>query len=211
VVLLHALGRTRWSLWWAEWYLRRAGFAPLSIGYPSRRRPIEELAEMVRRQLPRGAGPSVHFLTHSMGGIVLRHLVRGGRPPNLGRVVMLGPPNRGSQLASRLKDNWLFRLATGPAGQQIGSEVDSVPNRLGPVDFELGVIAGMSTLDPFGRLVAGASDGKVSLDETRVEGAADWIAVRRAHALLVNDGKVLAQAVHFFRHGRFWKATGERP
>jgi hypothetical protein len=203
VVLLHALGRGRLSLISAERHLRRAGFDPLPISYPSTQRPIADLAELVAARLPADPGRPLHFLTHSMGGIVLRHLVRTCRPPGLARVVMLGPPNRGSQLASRLRRSWVFRLATGPAGQQIGAEPDSVPNQLGPVDFELGIIAGTTALDPFGLLISGANDGKVSLDETRVDGAADWLVVRRAHALLINDPNVLAQAVHFLHHGRF--------
>jgi triacylglycerol lipase len=203
VVLLHALGRTRLSLLFAERYLRRAGLDPVSIPYPSRREPIERLAELVRASLPQEGDRPLHFVTHSLGGIVLRYLVQAGRPPNLGRVVMLGPPNRGSQLATRLKRSWLFRLATGPAGQQIGSDAQSVPNRLGPADFELGVIAGTTAFDPFRFLISGQSDGKVTLDETRVDGQTDWLAVRRAHALLVNDPRVLSQAVHFIAHGRF--------
>jgi triacylglycerol lipase len=205
VVLLHGLGRSPASMLYAQRRLRQAGFATSSIGYPSRRLPIDELAAGVAAKLP--DCERLHFLTHSLGGIVLRCLVKARRPPNLGRAVMLGPPNRGSQLASRLRAAWYFRLATGPAGQQLGTDLASVPNTLGPVDFEVGVIAGTHTIDPFRLLIAGQSDGKVTLDETRVEGMSDWWSLPRGHGFLMFDPKVIDQAAHFFRHGRFERGS----
>jgi triacylglycerol lipase len=202
VVLLHGLGRSPLTFRYAEQRLRKAGFTTSNLGYPSRRAPIEALADQVAARLPSGAGP-LHFLTHSLGGIVLRCLVKRRRPPQLGRVVMLGPPNAGSQLATRLRARWYYRLATGPAGQQIGSDAASVPNLLGPVDFPLGVIAGNRSVDPFRFLVIGESDGKVTLEETRVEGMADWRCLPRGHSFLMFDARVIDQAAHFFRHGRF--------
>jgi hypothetical protein len=192
---------------YAERRLRQAGFATSNIGYPSRRMPIEALVAAVAARLP--VEPErLHFLTHSLGGIVLRCLVKAQRPANLGRAVMLGPPNQGSQLASRMSAAWYYRLATGPAGQQIGADAASVPNSLGPVDFEVGVIAGTRTIDPFQLLIDGESDGKVTLDETRVEGMTDWWSLPRGHAFLMFDPVVIDQAAHFFRHGRFQRDEG---
>jgi triacylglycerol lipase len=202
VVLLHGLGRSPLTFRYAEQRLRRAGFTTTNIGYPSRRAPIEALAEGVAERLPAGVRP-LHFLTHSMGGIVLRCLVKRQRPQHLGRVVMLGPPNGGSQLAARLRSRWYYRLLMGPAAQQIGTDPASVPRLLGPVDFPVGVIAGNRSIDPFRFLVAGESDGKVSLEETRVEGMADWCCRPRGHSFLMFDPWVIDQAAHFFRHGRF--------
>jgi len=203
VVLLHGLGRSPASLKFAECRLRHAGFSTLNIGYPSRHAPLETLAEMVAEQVPARLPGRVHFLTHSMGGIVLRQVLKTNRPQNLGRVVMLGPPNRGSRLATRLKDGWIYRSIMGPAGQQIGSDRDSVPNVLGAVDFELGVIAGTNAIDPCRLLVPGDGDGKVGVDETRVEGMTDWLCLPRGHAFLIIDPTVIDQAIHFFRVGRF--------
>jgi pimeloyl-ACP methyl ester carboxylesterase len=210
VVLLHGLGRSSASLLYAAGRLRRAGFATVNLGYASRRLPLEVLARSVAERLPPAAS-RLHFFTHSMGGIVLRCLVKAQRPANLGRVVMLGPPNRGSQLATRLRGAWYYRMLMGPAGQQIGADLDSVPNTLGPVDFELGVIAGNRALDPFRFLVAGENDGKVSLEETRVEGMSDWLCIPRGHALLMFDRQAIDQAAHFFRHGRFARTGGSFP
>ena len=203
VVLLHGLGRTFLSLAWAESRMSRAGFRPLNIGYPSRRRGIPELARHVADRLPRDGGGRIHFLTHSMGGIVLRYLRSHALIENLGRVVMLAPPNQGSQLAQKLRTNPLYRLTFGPAGQQLGTEDESIPLELGPVDFELGVIVGNRPHNPLTHLIAGQNDGTVAVDEARVEGMADFLVVRCGHTFIMNDSTVLAETIHFFEHGRF--------
>ncbi len=207
VVLLHGLGRSSFSLLVPDLLLRRAGFRAVRIGYPSRRLGIEALAREVRSRLPDPAGGRLHFLTHSLGGIVARRLIADARPPALGRVVMLCPPNRGSQRAQRLKGNRCYRRLLGPAGQQIGTDAESVPLALPAVDFELGIITGDRTIDPAARRLDGPSDGKVRVAEARVEGMTDFLVVRRGHTFLMNDPAIVSEAVHFFRHGRF--ARGE--
>ena len=176
----------------------------MSIRYPSRTRPIEELADYVRDRLPRNTGHSLHFLTHSLGGLVLRYLLQVARPVNLGRVVMLSPPNQGSQLARRFGRNPLYRLATGPSGAQLASEPSKLASLLGPVDYPLGVITGAGRINPLSLLLRGRSDGKVAVDEARVPGMTDFLVVPRSHTFIMNDPEVIAQAVRFFRTGRFF-------
>jgi len=202
VVLLHALAGTRISLLYLEHRLRKAGFITFNRGYPSTRKPIEELAAYVASRLPKGEKP-LHFVTHSMGGIVLRKLVENTSLPNLGRVVMFAPPNKGSRLADRLRGKWLYRMVFGPAGQQLGNEADDLPNSLGPVDFELGVIAGTRSI---GRLVKAPSDGRVTVDETKVEGMTDFIEVPASHTFIVLNRLAINQAVYFLRQGRFYRS-----
>jgi hypothetical protein len=213
VVLLHGLGRTALSMVVPQLLLRSAGFTPVNIQYPSRREPIPALARRVaadlERRIPDRERP-VHFLTHSMGGIVLRTLLAQGRPGfRLGSVVMLAPPNKGSHLAQKLASNLLFRAATGPAGQQLGTGPDSVPTRLGPADYQVGIIAGDSATAPWALLSEGPSDGTVRIDETALEGMADFLVVPRGHTFIMNDPAVVEQAIHFFRHGKFAHSTPE--
>ena len=203
IVLLHGLGRTSLSLAWAEKRLSRAGFRPVNIGYPSRRHGIPELASYVAERLPRESGVPLHFLTHSLGGIVLRYLISRTPVEELGRVVMLAPPNQGSQLAQRLSANPLVKLALGPASRQLGTAAESIPRELGPVDFELGVIMGNRPLNPLAHLITGANDGTVAVEEARVEGMCDFLVVNCGHTFIMNDSNVLDQTVHFFEHGRF--------
>ncbi len=203
VILVHGLGRTHLSLALPWLRLRSAGFEPLSIRYPSRARPIQGLAHFLRNQLPMDTDRKIHFLTHSLGGLIVRYLIRVARPPDLGRVVMLSPPNQGSQLARLLGKNWFYRLATGPAGQQVASNPEELSGLLGPVNFDLGVITGRRPLNPLTLLLPKPNDGKVTVEETRVSGMADFLVVPRGHTFIMNDHTVIEQVVHFLKQGRF--------
>jgi len=207
LVLLHGLGRTRWSLWPVAREAARRGYQVHNLGYPSRRARIEELAENVGKRVLHlaGNGP-VHVVTHSMGGIVLRAAVAGGSLPSeaVRRVVMLAPPNHGSELADRLRDFRVYRFATGPAGQQIGTNEDSVPRRLPPPPFEVGIIAGRKSTNPVFASVLGAeSDGKVTVESTQLEGMRDRVIVDRAHTFIMWAPDVLAHVFAFLETGQF--------
>jgi triacylglycerol lipase len=208
VVLLHGLGCTRWSMRMLARALSRK-FRVINMGYPSRKYPVEQLAEYIGRRIRRCCTDEhrkIHFVTHSLGGIVLRYYLKENQLPNLGRVVMLSPPNQGSELVDIFKRNVLFQIATGPAGQQLGAEPSSLPNRLGPVDFTVGVIAGTGSLNPvFSRLIPGADDGRVSVERTKVEGMTDLITVRRHHSFIMNNAEVIKQVVYFLEYGEFQK------
>jgi len=206
VVLLHGMGRTPRSMARMERGLREAGFDVENLGYPSTSRGVEDLARETLEPVFAAAGTTqrVHFVTHSLGGILVRVYAAARQPAALGRVVMLAPPNEGSELADALASNILYRAATGPAGQQLGTGSNSVPLRIGPVEFELGVIAGSRTLNPlFSHIVPGLDDGKVSVDRARVEGMKDFLVVPSSHTWIMNDGEVIAQTVRFLREGRF--------
>ena len=211
LVLLHGLGRTKWSLWPVAREARRRGRTVHNLGYPSRSAPIETLAEDVGRQLRNtlASGSPVDVVTHSMGGIVLRAAVASGivSPQSLHRVVMLAPPNHGSELADRLRDFTIYRLATGPAGQQIGTGEHSVPLRLPPAPFEVGIIAGRrSGKVLFGGLLGAESDGKVTVESARLEGMRDLVVVDRAHTFIMWAPDVLDYIFTFLETGRFSQA-----
>jgi triacylglycerol lipase len=144
VILLHGLGRTSRSLNKMADALQAAGFRAVNLDYPSRRKTIQELApETIERGLSRCAkmrASTVHFVTHSMGGVLVRYYISHHRPENLGRVVMLSPPNRGSEAADHLQDTALYKWFNGPAGQQLVTGPEGLPQQLGPVDFPLGII-----------------------------------------------------------------------
>ena len=147
-------------------YLEDRGYRVVNIGYPSTEHPVEWLTGYVAgkiEQYPQTQGARLHFVGHSLGGIVAHSYLKTSRPPNLGRVVMLGPPNGGSEIVDALGGTWLFRKIYGPAGRQLGTGTGSAPNRLGPVDFELGVIAGSRSLNPlFSLLIPGPRMARVA-------------------------------------------------
>lgn len=207
LVLLHGLGRTRFSLWPVAREAQRHGYRVHNLGYPSRRAPIERLADDVGHRIRALAEERpIDVVTHSMGGIVLRAAVASGALPAecVRRVVMLAPPNHGSQVADRLRDYLVYRLATGPAGQQIGTSDDSVPRRLPPPPFELGIVAGRRSNNRyFARVLGAEGDGKVTVESARLDGMRDLVVVDRSHTFIMWAPDVLAQTFAFLAHGRF--------
>jgi len=208
VVLLHGLGRGPWSMKRIEWTLRRDGYKVLNIGYTSRQCDIPTLAEQTLGPVfgERPAGDPLHFVTHSMGGILLRQFLtthpNASRPH---RVVMLGPPNRGSEIVDRLR-NWPpYAKVNGPAGLQLGTGPESTPNQLAELTgVEVGIIAGSVSLNPlFSRWIRRPSDGKVSIESTRLDGMSDHIVLRTSHTWMMWRGGVVDHIRSFLRDGHF--------
>lgn len=206
VVLLHGLARTSDSMSKLEKFLSKHGYLVLNIDYPSRKHQISELAEMVREEVvsKTGAAGKIHFVTHSMGGIVLRFIQQNDPLPNLGRVIMLSPPNHGSEVVDTLGGLWLFRAINGPAGRQLGTDENSMPKQLDEVDFELGVITGDRSINWINSLIIpGKDDGKVSVESAKVEGAIDFLVVHVSHPFIMKDKTVMSQCLYFLKNGFF--------
>lgn len=214
VVLLHGLARTSGSMNSLGEYLESRGYRVLNIDYPSREYPIEQLSAMIRKDVAAktSAARTVHFVTHSLGGIIVRYMQDTDPLPGLGRVVMLSPPNRGSEVVDALGSLWLFGSMNGPAGRQLGTGEDGIPRRLGRVGFPLGVITGDWSINWINSLIIpGKDDGKVSVEHAKVEGMADFLVVHACHPLIMNDATVQAQCAHFLRYGRFFRAGSGAP
>jgi len=210
VVLLHGLGRTPASMWGAQAFLEMRGFATLNLSYPSRRATVDEAAEKLSARVQAFAEKldgELHFLTHSMGGLVAWALIARERPKNLGKVVMLAPPLGGSEIADFIAASPLLRPLFGPAIDELTCSAER-----GPITFPVGVIAGDRTLNPLLSyfFLRGPNDGKVSVARTRLPGVADHISLPVSHPLIAWDGAALRQAVVFFREGAFQRKGLER-
>jgi pimeloyl-ACP methyl ester carboxylesterase len=212
VVLLHGISRTALSFRKMQLALERAGFATLNLDYASRSKALEALAEDIHPAIQPFADRmdgSIHFVCHSMGGLLARVYIARHRPQRLGRVVMLGTPNSGSEIADRLKNFGVYRAFFGPAGQQLGTQRDDTINALfPPPDYSAGIIAGSRSIDLLaGSMLPKPHDGRVSVANTRLEGMADHVVVRTSHPFLVRNGEAIAQTIAFLKDGNFIPST----
>jgi triacylglycerol lipase len=209
VVLIHGLGRTRRSMWVVGMWLKFCGYQVTSIGYPSR---CVSIAEAVERHIaPKLArielneGSRVHFVTHSLGGIVFRAWAaqRDVAFP-LGRAVLLAPPNRGSEIIDELSQWRWVRWLLGPVSAELGTNADSTPNSLGPLPPETGVIMGSKdTLPVFRHLLGDESDGVVTISGAHGDGEADFVLLPANHATIILQPAVFRAVHRFLRTGSF--------
>ncbi len=208
VVLLHGLARSASSMQDMAEALETAGYRVCNVAYPSREHSIAELssrfvAPSIADCVSNTAEP-VSFVTHSLGGIIARELAKTGAVQTFGRVVMLGPPNHGSEVVDVLGDWEIFDAINGPAGGELGTHEDSVPQQLGPATFQVGVVAGNRSINWINSLmIPGADDGKVSLESAKLEGMRDFVVVPASHPLLMKDREVIEQTIRFLTSGCF--------
>jgi pimeloyl-ACP methyl ester carboxylesterase len=216
VVLLHGLGRSDRSMRPLARRLAAAGFRVENIGYPSLTESPEALVAQLRARIREccADAPRVHFVTHSLGGILLRAILAGTPPTEaghdalpgivVGRVVMLAPPNQGSELVDALRQLDLFEWMLGPTAPRLGTGDDSLPKSLPPPTYEVGVIAGNVGINPLGAaLLEGANDGTVSVESTRLPGMTDFLVVPHSHPFIMQSETVADQVLEFLRQGHF--------
>ena len=206
VILLHGLARSESSMDKMATYLGDEGYKVVNQGYDSRSTTIENIAEDT---FPKAIAEcedsiSISFVTHSMGGILVRQYLSENTIPALKHVVMLGPPNNGSEVVDKLHKVPGFKFMNGPAGLQLGTGESSVPNTLGSADFSLGIIAGtrsinliLSTMLPY------KDDGKVTVESTKLEGMDDHLVMPVTHTFMMKNKTVMAQVAYFLEHGTF--------
>lgn len=206
VVLLHGMARTEHSMSKMAEALEDEDYTVVNFGYPSTSLEISEIAGVhIPEAIAKCAqAETINFVTHSLGGVVLRQYLSENNLENLGRVVMMGPPNQGSEVVDNLKDMPGFELINGPAGLQLGTDDESVPNSLGPVTYPVGIIAGSSTMNPIlSQMLPNPDDGKVSVERTKVEGMSDHIVLPVTHTFLMRNNEVILQVKAFLKSGAF--------
>jgi triacylglycerol lipase len=211
VVLLHGLARSDKSFKRMQRALKEHGYVTCNIAYPSTRYAMEKLVtDFVLPEIYKcfGEAPSqpIDFVTHSMGGIIVRVIGQQGTPIRFGNVVMLSPPNKGSEVVDKLGDWWLFQKINGPAGIELGTDSSSTPNRLGKPSFSLGIITGDQSINwILSTMIEGTDDGKVSVESAKLDGMVDFIVIPATHTFIMNDQVAIEQVLYFLEKGYFNK------
>jgi hypothetical protein len=208
VILLHGLCRTSDSMVQMERALTGAGYRVQNVGYPSRTAPIQQLADdaigPTVAKCQQDHAEKIDFVTHSLGGILVRSYLARHPLPSLGCVVMLAPPNQGSEVVDKLGGWSLFRWINGPAGNELGTNAASTPNQLGPATYPVGVIAGDRSINWINSLlIPGRDDGKVSIERTRLAGMSDHIIIHTTHPFIMKNREAIRQTIQFLHTGRF--------
>ena len=209
VIILHGLARTRFSMTDIQWALEQAGYRTINHSYPSRQHTVEMLADIAIGSALEECKDAtrIHFVTHSIGGILVRQFLKRNTIKQLGHVVMLGPPNKGSEIVDFFQQykitEALFNHVNGPAGKQM-SNASNFLRQLGAVNFSLGVIAGNFSLNPaFSYLIEDENDGKISVESSKVQGMSDHIILSTSHTFMMHNKNVIAQVLHFLEYGEF--------
>jgi len=212
VILLHGLCGTTLSLNKMQRALADAGYTVWNVDYPSRTALIPKLADdAIGRALAecrQNGATRIDFVAHSMGGILVRSYLARHSVPELGRVVMLAAPNQGSEIVDKLGGLGLFKWITGPAGDELGTDEDSLPNQLGPANFPLGIIAGDRSINWIASLflIPGPDDGRVSVKRAELDGMADFMVIHATHPFIPHNSEAIRQTIAFLQNGKFTAA-----
>ncbi len=210
VIVLHGMGRTKNSMKRIETSLVKDNYTVWNESYPSTSENIEKLSiEHIEKGLEfcnEIKAEKVHFVSHSLGGIMIRYYLQNHKIENLGKIVMLSPPNNGSEVVDFLKNVYVYKLVMGPAGQQLGTDSNSLPGSMRAIDAHIGIITGNKTFDPwFSPLIPGEDDGKVSVESAKLEEMSDFLVVESSHAFIMRNTLVIDQIKYFLKHGKFKK------
>ena len=209
VVLLHGILRSNFNMTPMSLYLKREGYETININYPSREHDLENLTKFLNDKLSMSKtfnnASKVHFVTHSMGGLLTRYYLTKHKPNNLGRVVMMGPPNNGSEFADFMMEykplKTAFEKVFGPAGTQLTT---SHVHNTNDIKYELGVIAGRRSVNPIAPWVLdGEHDGIVPVERTKIKGMKDHIVLPTTHSFMMVSPSVMKQTAYFLKKGKF--------
>ncbi len=215
VILLHALAKGSRSMRKIERDLNDEGYTVINLSYPSTKHSIEDLSEKYLakaiKKLCTDKKKKIHFVTYSLGGIIVRQYLQNHHKLNIDKIVMIAPPNKGSEVVDFMKSNFLFKpffhWFFGPAGQQLGTKKSSYVNSAleNTIHHEIGVIAGDSCINPFTPfLIKGPNDGRISVKNTKIKNMKDHIVIHSPHCFIASNDECIKQVSYFLSYGLFY-------
>lgn len=205
VILLHGIGDVKLSMSKLENDIKKAGFNTINIGYPANGKKIEMIAD---NELSKAIEKcrnyeKIHIVTHSMGALVTRYYLNNHKLPEGSRIVMLSPPNKGSEVADYFQDSKLYELFYGEAGRELETN-SAFLKKLKPINYQVGIIAGSSSTNPFlSRILPGKDDGRVSVENMKLNEMKDFIVISTTHLLIKYNKQVANQTINFLINGKF--------
>jgi len=199
VILLHGIGRGRASLWVLDTRLQQAGYKTLNFPYVAQGDSLEEIAQQLCDFIKENVETKkYHLIAHSLGNLIIRLGFKIGYPEGAGRIVMLAPPNRPTELARALRDNPIYKWFTSENGWQFAS--DEFYEQLPIPNVPFGIIAGNRGQAV---MLQEPNDGVITVESTKLDGMTDWIVVPHAHTFIMNSRLVAELCVSFIRDGKF--------
>lgn len=183
-----------------------AGYKTINVDYPSTTYNIDTLTQMTLLTLVPEycADQTVNFVGHSMGGIIIRNYLASNEVANLGSVVTIATPHKGSEVADFLNKFWVTRQLLGPALSDLMTGENSFTTALPTPDYELGAIVGTRSFIPFfSYLLPGPDDGEVSVESAKLEGAKDFIELPHSHTFITGARDTREEALKFIEFGEF--------
>ncbi len=205
VILIHGFGRSNMAMWKLAGHLKAAGYVVHRVGYGSFNRSIEEIQEEVFEQIETVRAEQngkLHFVGHSLGGLLVRSYLGKAKVDNLGNVVIMGSPNKGTPVVDKYKDSWWFSLA-GSAALEMSTNGSGFLEKLQTPYYNLGVIAGNEEISGFEHILPGADDGLVPVESTKVDGMKDFIVIHTSHTMMRYNDDVAGQTIFFLKYGQF--------
>lgn len=205
VVLLHGLARGKAAMWWLASELEDAGYNVVRVGYKSLRKQPDEILANVENQINGCCSKEkniVHFVGHSLGGLLSRAYLQNNKVKNLGKVVLIGSPSNGTELVDYYKDRSWASLA-GPTTLSLGTDAESFPCSLSAPYYPVGVIAGVTGDEDNDHILPGKDDGIVTVASTKIKGMTDFREVKVSHAMMRYNREVAELTVSFLKHGKF--------
>jgi triacylglycerol esterase/lipase EstA (alpha/beta hydrolase family) len=208
VVLAHGLGRSDWAMWKFAQRLEDANYKVCRLDYATIGKSVNAVLSETSKQINSCIthAPNVHFVGHSLGGLVIRSYLKESKLKqeeiNIGKVVLIGTPNKGSELADHLKDSWLMDIGGGISRALVTGN-DSLGNNLGEVDYDVGIIAGTKSSSLTREKFIGPNDGLVSVESAKLINMSDFIAIDVGHSQMRYNLDVCGQTIHYLQKGTF--------